>query len=52
MPEINKVNRSKNIKQVSRTEDLKPATEKSITKFIPKIESKKNNISRNSRNYY
>ena len=40
MPEINKVNRSKNIKQVSRTEDLKPATEKPITKVIPKIESK------------
>ena len=41
MPEINKINRSKNIKQVSRTEDLKPATEKPITKIIPKIESKK-----------
>lgn len=41
MPEINKVNRSKSIKQVSRTEDLKPATEKPITKVIPKIESKK-----------
>ena len=40
MPEINKVDRSNNIKQVSRIEDLKPATEKPITKVIPKIQNK------------
>ena len=40
MPEINKVIRSKNIKQVSRIEELKPATEKPITKVIPKIQNK------------
>ena len=39
MPEINKVNRSKNIKQISRIEDLKPATEKTVTKVIPKIQN-------------
>ena len=39
MPDINKVNRSKNIKQVSRIEELKPATEKPITKVIPKIQN-------------
>ncbi len=32
MPQINKVEREKDIKQVSRLEDLKPATEKTITK--------------------
>ena len=40
MPEINKVIRSKNIKQVSRIEEPKPATEKPITKVIPKIQNK------------
>lgn len=40
MPEINKVIRSKNIKQVSRIEELKPATEKPITKVIPKVQNK------------
>ena len=40
MPEINKINRSKNIKQVSRIDELKPSEEKPITKVIPKIESK------------
>lgn len=39
MPEINKVNRSKNIKQISRIEELKPATEKTVTKVIPKIQN-------------
>ena len=39
MPEINKVNRSENIKQISRIENLKPATEKKITKVIPKIQN-------------
>ena len=32
MPQINKVERERNIKQVSRLDDLKPATEKTITK--------------------
>ena len=32
MPQINKVEREKDIRQVSRLEDLKPATEKTITK--------------------
>ena len=32
MPQINKVEREKDIKQVSRLDDLKPATEKTITK--------------------
>lgn len=40
MPEINKVDRSNNIKLVSRIEELKPATEKPITKVIPTIQSK------------
>ena len=40
MPEINNVNRSKNIKQISRIEELKPATEKPVTKVIPKIQNK------------
>ena len=40
MPEINKIYRSKNIKQVSRIDELKPSEEKPITKVIPKIESK------------
>ena len=40
MPEINKIYRSKNIKQVSRIDELRPSEEKPITKVIPKIESK------------
>ncbi len=32
MPQINKVEHERNIKQVSRLDDLKPATEKTITK--------------------
>ena len=40
MPQISKVVRGKDIKQVSRTDDLKPATEKPITKVIPKIQNK------------
>ncbi len=40
MPEINKVDRSNNIKLVSRIEELKPAMEKPITKVIPTIQSK------------
>ncbi len=40
MPQISKVVRDKDIKQVSRTEDLKPATEKTIKKDIPKIQNK------------
>ena len=31
MPEINKINRSKNIKQVSRIDELKPSEEKPYT---------------------
>ena len=40
MPEINKIVRSKNIKQVSRIDELKPSEEKPISKVIPKIDSK------------
>ncbi len=40
MPQISKVVRGKDIKLVSRTDDLKPATEKPITKVIPKIQNK------------
>lgn len=40
MPQISKVVRDKDIKQVSRTEDLKPATEKNINNNIPKIQNK------------
>ena len=40
MPQISKVVRDKDIKQVSRTEDLKPATEKTINNNIPKIQNK------------
>lgn len=39
MPQINKVVRDKDIKQVSRTEDLKPATAKAVPKTVPKLQS-------------
>lgn len=39
MPQISKVVRDKDIKQVSRTEDLKPAMEKAVPKTVPKIQS-------------
>ena len=39
MPQINKVVRGNDIKQVSRTDDLKPATEKAITKVVPKLQA-------------
>ncbi|MBQ6304345.1 MAG: hypothetical protein IJK83_10010, partial [Clostridiales bacterium] len=37
MPQISKVVRDKDIKQVSRIDDLKPATEKAVPKTVPKI---------------
>ena len=40
MPQISKVERDHDIKQVSRLEDLKPATEKSVTKAKPQIRGK------------
>ena len=40
MPQINKVVRERNIKQVSRLEDLQPAQEKITPKVIPKVQSK------------
>lgn len=40
MPQINKIVRGKDIKQVSRTDDLKPATEKTITKAVPLVQVK------------
>ena len=40
MPQINKVVRERNIKQVSRLEDLQPANEKITPKVIPKVQSK------------
>ena len=40
MPQINKVERDHNIRQVSRLDDIKPATEKSITKVVPIIDQK------------
>ena len=40
MPQISKVERERDIKQVSRSDDLKPATEKTISKSIPKIQNK------------
>ena len=40
MPQINKVVRERNIKQVSRLEDLQPAKEKITPKAIPKVQSK------------
>jgi len=39
MPQISKIVRDKDIKQVSRTEDLKPAMEKAVPKTVPKIQS-------------
>ena len=41
MPQINKVERDHDIKQVSRKEDLKPATERSIAKAKPQIQNKR-----------
>ena len=41
MPQINKVEREHDIKQVSRTEDLKPAKEKPVAKVKPQIQSKR-----------
>ena len=41
MPQINKVERDHDIKQVSRKEDLKPATEKPIAKTKPQIQNKR-----------
>ena len=41
MPQINKVEREHDIKQVSRTEDLKPAKEKPVAKAKPQIQSKR-----------
>ncbi len=40
MPQISKVERDHDIKQVSRLEDLKPATEKSLSKATPQIRGK------------
>ena len=39
MPQISKVVRDKDIKLVSRTEDLKPATAKAVPKTVPKLQS-------------
>ena len=41
MPQINKVEREHDIKQVSRTEDLKPAKEKPVAKAKPQIQSRR-----------
>lgn len=41
MPQINKIVRDKDIKQVSRTEDLKPAKDKPIAKAKPQILAKR-----------
>ena len=40
MPQISKVERDHDIKQVSRLDDLKPATEKTVSKAIPQIRGK------------
>ena len=40
MPQITKVERDHDIKQVSRLDDLKPATEKSVSKATPQIRGK------------
>ena len=40
MPQISKVERNHDIKQVSRLDDLKPATEKTVSKAIPQIRGK------------
>ncbi|MBR2556527.1 MAG: hypothetical protein IKE94_16895 [Aeriscardovia sp.] len=40
MPQISKVEHDHDIKQVSRLDDLRPATEKSITKVVPIIDQK------------
>jgi len=39
MPQISKIVRDKDIKQVSHTEDLKPAMEKAVPKTVHKIQS-------------
>ena len=45
MPQINKVVRDNDIKQVSRIEDLMPAKEKAVPKTVPKItESKETTV--------
>ena len=41
MPQINKVEREHDIKQVSRTEDLKPAKEKPVAKVKPQLQTKR-----------
>ena len=41
MPQISKVVRDKDIKQVSRTEDLKPAKDEAVPKTVPKITENK-----------
>ena len=40
MPQISKVERDHDIKQVSRLEDLKPATEKTVSRATPQIRGK------------
>ena len=40
MPQISKVERDHDIKQVSRLDDLKPATEKSVSMATPQIRGK------------
>ena len=40
MPQISKVERDHNIRQVSRLDDLRPATEKTIIKVVPIIDQK------------
>lgn len=40
MPQISKVEHDHDIKQVSRLDDLRPATEKPITKVVPNIDQK------------
>lgn len=44
MPQINKVVRDKDIKQVSRTNDLIPAKEKAVPKTVPKISEPKETL--------
>ena len=41
MPQINKVERDHDIKQVSRKEDLRPAMEKPVAKAKPQIQNKR-----------
>ena len=44
MPQISKVVRDKDIKQVSRTEDLQPAKDKAVPKTVPKITENKERL--------